>query len=186
LALWFKDDIFVAYEWEWIETPDDAIIQADPNSPGDKLDADAPSADEPEDDSVVVPGSDPVVHCVTFKCIGATKNPDQQAALKSAWELMQDEKKVPVKLDPEPNNPYDAKAIAFICFVEGRWQRIGYIVREAVDDVHRAMRDGDIMQVEFSWIKFLLSSGIGYYAGINITKHGEWSPEVVASSSKIM
>ena len=60
-------------------------------------------------------------------------------------------------------------------------------MREVLDDVHHAMRDGDIVKIEFAWIKFLLSFprlGIGYFAGINITKHGEWSPEVIASSSK--
>lgn len=75
-----------------------------------------------------------------FKCTEATKSANQQAAPQSAWEVVQDEKKVPVKLDPEPNNPYDAKAIAFICFVDGKWQRIGYMVREVLDDVHCAER----------------------------------------------
>ena len=122
-------------------------MQDDPDTPRDKRDTDALSADQPEDDAVVVPSSDPVVQFVTFKCIGATKSADQPAALKSVWELMQDENKVLVKLDPEPNNPYDAKAIAFICFVDGKWQRIGYIVREVLGDVHRAMKDGDIVKV---------------------------------------
>ena len=38
-------------------------------------------------------------------------------------------------------------------------------MREVLDDVHHAIRDGDIVKAEFAWIKFLLSfqrSVIGY------------------------
>jgi hypothetical protein len=43
---------------------------------------------------------------------------------------------VSVKLHPEPNNPKDARAIAFKCIVDGQWHRIRYIVREVLDEVH--------------------------------------------------
>jgi len=45
---------------------------------------------------------------------------------------------VSVKIEPEPTNPYDSKAICFKCFVGGLWCRIGYIVREVLDEVHEA------------------------------------------------
>ena len=38
----------------------------------------------------------------------------------------------------EPENPFDAKAIAFQCYIGSRWQIIGYIVKEALDEVHLA------------------------------------------------
>lgn len=123
-----------------------------------------------------------------FKCIGATRDKQQQLVLKSVCHLP-DKKVVPVKLQPEPNNPFDAKAIAFVTFVDDKWQRVGYVVRECLEDVHHAMRNGDIMKVEFAWVKYLLSfprSGPGYYAAVNITSRGEWSRSVVASGSRVV
>ena len=35
---------------------------------------------------------------------------------------------VQVKLKPEPYNPYDARAIGFVCYVDEQWARIGYVV----------------------------------------------------------
>ena len=39
-------------------------------------------------------------------------------------------------IEPEPDNQFDSKAIAFKC---RKWQRIGYIVRKALDEVHTAL-----------------------------------------------
>ena len=39
--------------------------------------------------------------------------------------------------EPEPNNQYDSKAIAFVCNIDEKWQRIGYIVRKSLDHVHK-------------------------------------------------
>ena len=40
--------------------------------------------------------------------------------------------------------------------INGKWQRIGYVVRDVLDDVHLTMGDGDIVKIEFAWIKYLL------------------------------
>ena len=94
--------------------------------------------------------------------------------------------KVDVKLVPEPENPFDAKAISFVTFCDGKWHRIGYVVREALDDVHSAMNDNQIMNVCFDWVKYRIHwvlSGPGHYAAINVTKQGKWSPVVCKSAS---
>ena len=91
---------------------------------------------------------------------------------------------VPVKIVPEPDKQYDSKAIAFQCKVDGKWQKIGYIVREALDNVHRALMQ-KIISVKFAWVKYLVISmryGPGY-AGINIAIDGEWSQEVCRCAS---
>lgn len=72
----------------------------------------------------------------------------------------------------EPENPIDSKAIAFRCQIGDEWHTIGYTVREALDPVHTAIQNQDIISVRFSWVNYLVSwsrSGPGYYAGINIT-----------------
>ena len=92
---------------------------------------------------------------------------------------------VAVKLNPEPDNQQDSKAIAFVCKIEdGEWKRIGYIVREVIDDVQAALDAQKILSVSFDWIRFkTYFKSPGWYAGIKITKNGEWFQQVILSSS---
>ena len=100
---------------------------------------------------------------------------------------MQLKQDVAVKLVPEPSNPVDAIAIAIKCELDdGLWHRIGYILREALDDVHEAQSSTLITHVEYKWVKFrfdFLRSGPGFYAGVNITQKGPWSNIVCSSAS---
>ena len=99
-------------------------------------------------------------------------------------ELDNDElRKVDVKFVPEPTNPVDAKAISFVTFYNGTQQRIGYIVREAVDDVHTALENNEVVNVCFEYRIKWVFSGPGYYAAVNIRKIGKWSPVVYRSAS---
>ena len=85
-----------------------------------------------------------------------------------------------------PSNQYDNKAITFKCWMYDDWYRISYIVCEALDTVHDVLKNNLITGVNFAWAIHILSRtrlGPGYYAGINITKFGEWSDEVYACSS---
>jgi len=109
-----------------------------------------------------------------------------QNILSKVSQLLKNGQQVPVNIYHEPDNPYDAKAIAFKCWINDEWHRIGYIVREALDDVHQAIGNNNIVDVQFSWAKYLIiwmRSGPGYYAGINITRIGFWSREVRRSAS---
>ena len=163
----------MAYDWKW----DDGLNQDSENEAIDCSVASEPSEpdeDLPEQAESSEPITDitaPRIHKVTFKCIGATRDDGHQLALRIAKELISSGHTVPVKLPPEPTNPFDAKAIAFTCCIDGQWKRIGYVVREVLDEVHAAMRSGNIVEVRFAWVKFLLShprSGYGMYAGIEL------------------
>ena len=82
----------------------------------------------------------------------------------------------------EPNNPVDARVVAFMYHVDQEWERIGYVVQEALDDVHCAMNEKKILNVQFDWIKFVVHfKRPGWYAGIIITRSGEWSQTVLRS-----
>ena len=62
--------------------------------------------------------------------------------------------------------------IAFVCSIDGKWSRIGYVVKEVADKVHEAIRDNKIISVKFAWIKYITNwpnSGPGYFTGISIT-----------------
>ena len=99
-----------------------------------------------------------------------------QDALEAANEVLQSGEEVQVSLRKEPRNPVDSMAIAFTCFVQQKWQRIGYVVREALDDVHEAISTNSIRAVKLAWIKLRIDfygSGPGFYAGG--TRQGRWS-----------
>jgi len=50
----------------------------------------------------------------------------QEKALEQTFVAEQSEETVPVKIEPQPTNPYDSKAICFKCFVGELWCRIDY------------------------------------------------------------
>ena len=125
-------------------------------------------------------------HIVTFKCIGTTHDMHAQEVLSKVSKLLKDDVEVPVKLVCEPENQYDSKAIAFMCLLSEQWHRIGYVVSEALDHVHKALADKKIIFVRFSWVKYIViwrHSGPGYYAGINIAIDGEWPRQVTRVAS---
>ena len=88
-----------------------------------------------------------------------------------ANKLLQTGKEVKVDLFSEPANPVDTKAVAFKCFLDDQWwHRIGYIVREALDDVHDALLS--------KRIKTSNLDGLNSYAAVDITRKGQWSSTV--------
>ena len=91
---------------------------------------------------------------------------------------------VAVKLQKEPENKKDSHAVAFMCKVGTVWERIGYVVKEALDEVHKVMDDDKILCVQFDWVKYVPHyKNPGWYAGIKITRDGEWSQTVLRSRS---
>ena len=81
-----------------------------------------PPTDEDEEDTIPE-----ITHTVVFKCIGAHKERQYQETLALASRKLKDNSKVQDKLqpEPEPDNRYDAKAIAFMCNInEAGWIRI--------------------------------------------------------------
>ena len=114
-----------------------------------------------------------VTHTVTFKCTGAHRE-EYQDTLREARNRLAKGFTVPVRLNPEPHNVKDSKAIAFQCELDGKWIRIGYVVKELLGKVHAALSDKNIVSVRFSCITDWRRSGPGYFAGINISRNGYW------------
>ena len=121
---------------------------------------------------------------MTFKCIGAVRDNQSLVILSRVSEIMEEGGSVSVRIEHEHVNPYDSKAIAFKCQLDNNWHRIGYIVKECLDYVHEAIASNKVSL--FSWVKYLVCwsrSGLGYYAGIDITIQGEWPSEIVRCAS---
>ena len=87
---------------------------------------------------------------VCFKVIGVTRDDEYQHALEKANELIRAKNDVKLALFQEPNNPVDAKAVSFMCLIDGKWHKIGYVVKEALDDVHAALSCNAIKDVKFA------------------------------------
>ena len=62
------------------------------------------------------PYYEPLSWFMIFKCISTQHDLHVQTTLSRASQFIQDRKEVPVNVYPEPDNPYDAKAIAFKCW----------------------------------------------------------------------
>ena len=124
---------------------------------------------------------------ITFKCIGSVKNLAYQSALAQVSKHLSKGETVPVKLLPEPLNPVDTQAVAFICKLNGEWKQIGYVVREALNDVNEGLKKKLIADTKFNWVKYITCwkrSGPGWYAGIDITIKRQWSAAVRNSASR--
>ena len=187
--LLLSDTVHVAWEWKWDNGEDSCDSDAEDNHDPDvtfSSDHINPYLGSDSDGSDIF-DSTQLTHTVTFKCIGTTHDPSAQDTLAKVSQILKEKNDVPVGIFPEPNNQYDSKAICFKCQIDsGEWKRIGYIVREALDHVHEAISGGKILNVKFSWVKYLAvwsKSGPGFYAGVNISKNGEWHPAVVKCSS---
>ena len=164
---------FVLWNWIWVGD----------SSTTPSVDGSTYSSESPLDDSSSKDDAIPAItHTVIFKCIGVTKEKRYQDTLKYARKKLDDGIKLPVKFQPEPDNKHDSKAIAFMCQDNSGWQRIGYVVSEITDEVHRAINDGKILDVSFDYIKYHIHfSSPGWYTGIHITLNGDWSLSVQRS-----
>jgi len=170
------------WKWSWEDTTQDSSTQEVDSSTEELGSSDGDSQSD-------LTNSMPVhVHSITFKCIGTTKDDKPQKILAIASEKLYKGEAVPVRLQPEPNNPKDAKAIAFECKIESNWNRIGYVVSEALTSVHHAIDSKCITEVKFKWIKFITHwsrSTPGWYCGISISKTGDWPIEVIRCKSSL-
>ena len=180
----------VIYDWRWDEDWDDSVSctsDLDYSRTPSLTPSPSPTLSNSGNASCAQVTSIPeVTHIVTFKCIGAVRNDAQQLALRETLHARKRGETIAVKIEPEPSNAWDSKAIAFKCKIGGSWQRVGYIVREALEEVHEAICNGDILWVKLAWVDFVLQwscSGPGYYAGINIARRGDWSNVVIKCAS---
>ena len=166
------------WNWTWVddESSDEDSDGCTSDQVSDGYDSDSKSQDdnegaESQDDSEELNLDEPfITHSVIFKCIGHLRELRYQEVLALAKKKMAQGINVPVKIVKEPNNPVDVTAIAFVCHLDKEWERIGYIVKEALNDVHCAKK----ISAKFDWIKLVFHfKKPGWYAGIMITRSGE-------------
>ena len=188
----YNNEVLVLWKWHSLES-DDSTENESVEGEQTETREDGSGVSEEVNESVEDDGNDdgvasrvPITHGVVFKCIGVSRDPNSQYALSLASKEVGAGKTVPVELYPEVDNPKNARAIAFRCYVDKKWHRIGYIVDELLEAVHNALDKNEVLSVELEWAKFVIhwsKSGPGWYAGIKIVKKGEWPSVVVRSAS---
>ena len=151
--------------WTWILQIDEEHSSSCNNSSSTEADL---SEDECKETSTV-----------NFKCIGVTRDALYQETLKKAFLATKEGKSVCVT--PQPDNPYDSHAVAFECQVDGSRGVFGYVIKELCDHVLDAISKGEIISVDFAWIKYkiLKTTGAGYQGtAVRVTKKKEWAQNV--------
>ena len=90
-------------------------------------------ADDADDDEAV----EATVHSLPFKVMGTCYSTSRQEALKEAFELMNGQNRhISVKLEAEPFNIVDSRAIAVFIKSSEDFKNVGYIVTELTQFVH--------------------------------------------------
>ena len=120
----------VIWEWDWLDWNSPSLHDTTPPDKPQHV------VDDQEVDSATTDPAQVIQHTVRFKCIGVTKEQSYQETLAQVAQLHRSGLDVEVKLSPEPSNPIDSKAIAFTCKIGDSWQKVGYVVHEALDEVH--------------------------------------------------
>ena len=63
---------------------------------------------------------------------------------------------VPCQVLPEPNNTIDSEAICIQFKLDRKWYKVGYVIHEALSDLHTALRESKVTKVSIDWIKYVI------------------------------
>lgn len=123
--LYERNHVFVIWRWTWKEQSDTSGSDSEKSSAGeDSHQRDAPAVntsssnpDSSDSDDDAIP---PITHSVVFKCIGSLKELRYQEILPVVAKKIKQGETVPVRIQKEPDNPVDSRAIAFECRLNDR------------------------------------------------------------------
>lgn len=127
-------------------------------------------------------------HTLPFKVMGVVYSKLAQDKLEDAYDHLYVAKGIVyAKVFPEPENAHDNKAIAVsIKYKNDDWCKVGYIAAELSKYLHAVWCEGLDFQVSVKHIKFRTSyMKVGFYITVNITRQGEWEPEVIRAAKKV-
>ena len=174
-----EEKVFVIWKWNVCDDLE-YVSETDMSTSGDESAEAGQSRSDDEEQACL--------NSVVFKCIGTCKEENYQQVLARAAALKKQNKAVETRILPEPQNPMDSKAIAFQVLIDDKWQRIGYMVKEVLDAVHKELSNDSLTAVELDWVKFITHwcrSTPGWYCGIKVTKKGAWDINVVRCRSTL-
>ena len=134
------------------------------------------SSNESSDEDI---SDDQTTHTLAFKCIGAAHEKERQEFLKTASQKSK-ERKLQIKLRPEPTNEKDKNAIAIDINHDSGFFHCGYIASELTQYLHPLIVADKIVDVSLEHIQFRVSfARMGYYPKVLITRKGAWEKFVI-------
>lgn len=172
--------VLVIWEWEWFS--EEFESSSDERTDVTVIPETPPPEREISDDAISEALVSPSIHTAMFNCIGCTREVEYHVFHNFApWEKLWNQTYArtwqPIWLH---------NTIAFVCRVDEKWQKIGYAIKEVLGDLHNAIESNTIIDVSIEWIKYkyvIYWQTLGWYAGINITRKGEWSNTFLHSQS---
>lgn len=164
------------------DKPDEKLSSCSPPIVIDVLPEEVDSDREIDADVPEIEGQ----HCLPFKVLGTCYSESRQKALDRAYDCMNEyNRPVFVKLEAEPENRYDANAIAVFIMTTDDYDKVGYIASELTKYLHAPLK-ANALDVEAKEIRFRTTYMLtGYYLTINIAKKGKWPDAVIRASRKV-
>lgn len=129
--------------------------ESDDESTGSQLSYEEEEGNSCDDGNTQNSSSIQYTHSVIFKCNGTTKEQHSQQVSAEVASRLRKGEVVKVMLRPEPSNPKDSRVIAFDCNFGTKWERIGYVVQEALNAVNSAIEKKLILSINFKWVKYI-------------------------------
>lgn len=174
------------------ESPDPPALHScfnninSPNNQEEDQEEDDQDDQEEDDDSDSDEAVEPTEHSLPFKVLGTCHARSRQEALKEAFELVYGQNRhISVKLEAEPSNFFDSRAIAVLIKSSIDYKKVGYIARELTQFVHPLLKEQSL-EVSVRRIRFCTTFlMIGFYLSIDITKRGLWEKPVIKASHKV-
>ena len=121
-----------------------------------------------------------VLHAERFKLRGSTFHDVFQLALRKCQQKRANKEKISCKLQVQPANIKDENAIVAQAYLDDTWQSLGYIPKEKIPKLTRAMLAKEVQEVKLENIFriFVADCHQHKYVGhIVIIKKRRWEPD---------
>lgn len=130
---------------------------------------------------------DTILHTLPFKVMGVAHKLERQKHLEAAFIKMNEENVViKAKIQPEPDNMYDANAIAVLIDYGLGYKQVGYISQDLTKFVHSVLNRGRLQHASVYNIKFRTTwAKAGFYMTLQLTSKGEWPAQVLRASTRV-
>ena len=152
--------------WEWDNATDELHVVR----PGISGDTNNDEGDSEEEEEALV------LHTLPFKVLGVAHKLERQEHLEAAFNKITKENLVVcAKIQPEPDNMFDANAIGVLIDYGLGFKHVGYIAQELTRFIHPVIKHGRLQLATVYEIKFRTAwAKTGYFMTLQLTCKGEW------------
>ena len=128
-----------------------------------------------------------VLHTLPFKVMGVSHKVERQKHLELAFKKKEKENIViQAKVEPEPDNMFDANAIRVLIDYGFGFEHVGYIAQELTKFIHPVIKQRRLQHTSVYDIKFRTAwAKTGYYMTLQLTCKGKWPSQVLRASARV-